>query len=162
MGLTTDILGDDDLGNVEASPTAEIGTARHKRGKGSTSVAQVPANTLSTSLRFTEATTVPAPTTAASAHQNSGQPSENVAIVIEAPVQVVAAQVSANGCTVPKAESSGPEVKTDGYEDYSGEWETLPGEDIRSSEAGSHGLPKARVRSLDSELELFSVRKQNS
>ena len=144
MGLTTDILGDEDLGNVEASPTAEIGTAKHRRGNDSTAVAQVPATTLSTSLRFTEATTVPAPTTAASAHQNSGQPSENVAIVSEAPVQAVAAQVSANGCTVPKAESSGPEVKTDGYEDYSGEWEALPEEGMRSCEARSHDCMTCR------------------
>ena len=83
-----------------------------------------------------------------SSAQNSGQSSGNVASGIQAPVQAVAARVSATGGTVPVTESSGPDVKTDGYEDYSGEWETLPGEDIRSSEAGSHGLPKAKVRIL--------------
>ena len=113
------MLGGIATDRVTAPSPAEIGTAAGILHNPDTIGRAISTDT---TIPTPAASTVQPSTTTAysSAASNSGQPSGSVSAVDRAPVKAVASQVPVKGGIVPEVESSGPEVRTDGYENYTG------------------------------------------
>ena len=98
-----------------------------------------PPGTAVDSSKSTPAQSAPAGTRAAD--WNSKQPPKIASVASLAPVTAVASQVPASGGVASEVESSGPAVVTDGYEDWTGTWEQLPGSVMQSCIARPHDAP---------------------